>query len=64
MAFTKMMTELQAAGLLDFSSDVPHLTDKGRDYLRILDDAGSHEVAEVGEDAAADLVLSTNGLFR
>ena len=55
--------ELHAAGLLDFSSDVPQLTEKGRDYLRVLDDAESEELTPTG-DSAADLVLSTYGVFR
>ena len=49
---------------MDFSSDVPHLTEKGRDYLHILDDAGTQEVAESGEDDQADFVLSTNAVWR
>ena len=64
MAFTNMIREMQQAGLLDFSSDVPHLTDKGRDYLRILDDAGTEEIIEAGEDNQADFVLSTNAVWR
>jgi hypothetical protein len=64
MAFARMMKELQTAGLLDFSSDVPHLTDKGRDYLRILDDAGTQEIADTGEENQADFVLSTNAVWR
>jgi hypothetical protein len=64
MAFARMMKELQTAGLLDFSSDVPHLTDKGRDYLHILDDAGTQEIADSGEDNQADFVLSTNAVWR
>ncbi len=64
MAFTRMIEELRDAGLLDFSSDVPHLTEKGRDYLRILDDAGPLEVTEAGEENQADFVLSTNAVWR
>lgn len=64
MAFTNMIREMQSAGLLDFSSDVPHLTDKGRDYLRILDDAGTDEIREAGEDNQTDFVLSTNAVWR
>lgn len=63
MGFTKMMRELREEGLLDFSSDVPHLTDKGRDYLQVLEDARTQEVADIGDDAA-DLVLATSGLIR
>lgn len=61
MGFTTMR-ELHAAGLLDFSSDVPQLTDKGRDSLRALEDQ-TKEDAEL-EGSAGDLVLSTSGLFR
>jgi hypothetical protein len=64
LVFNKMIQEMQEAGLLDFSSDVPHLTDKGRDYLRILDDAGTEEIIEAGEDNQADFVLSTNAVWR
>ena len=62
MGFTKTMRELQDAGLLDFTSDVPHLTDKGRDYLQVLEDARTQEVADIGD--ASDLVLATSGLVR
>ena len=58
------MLEMRESGLLDFSSDVPQLTDKGRDYLRILDDAGTQEIAEMGEENQADFVLSTNAVWR
>lgn len=64
MAFTTTMKELQTAGLLDFSSDVPHLTEKGSDYLGILDDAGTQEIVETGEEDQADFVLSTNAVWR
>lgn len=59
---TTSLDELRTAGLLD-GSDAPHLTDKGRDWLRVLED-----LREQNDDfvsyAAADFVLSTNGLFR
>ncbi|MBW3594870.1 MAG: hypothetical protein KY391_04770 [Actinobacteria bacterium] len=55
-------TELRQLGLLDGSPE-PHLTAKGRDWLKELEDIETHEVSEYGEQAA-DLVLSTNGLFR
>ena len=54
--------DLRSAGLLD-SSPEPHLTAKGRDWLKALEEAETQEVAELGE-AAADLILSTNGLIR
>ena len=49
-------------GLLDGSPE-PHLTAKGRDWLKALEDIETQEVSDLGEQAA-DLVLSTNGLFR
>ena len=55
-------SELRQMGLLDGSPE-PHLTAKGRDWLKALEDVETHEVSEYGE-RAADLVLSTNGLFR
>ena len=54
--------ELRQVGLLDGSPE-PHLTAKGRDWLKALEDIETQEVSEYGEQAA-DLVLSTNGLFR
>ena len=54
--------ELRQAGLLDGSPE-PHLTDKGRGWLKALEDLETQEVSDLGEQAA-DLVLSTNGLFR
>ena len=54
--------ELRSMGLLDGSPE-PHLTAKGRDWLKALEDVEIQEVSEHGE-LAADLVLSTNGLFR
>jgi hypothetical protein len=54
--------ELRQIGLLD-GSPKPHLTAKGRDWLRALEDIETEEVSEYGE-LAADLVLSTNGLYR
>lgn len=55
-------SELRQVGLLDGSPE-PHLTAKGRDWLKALEDLETQEVSEYGE-AAADLILSTNGLFR
>lgn len=63
MGFTNIRRELRDQGLLDFSSEVPHLTDKGRDYLEVLEDARTQEVADIGDDAS-DLVLATSGLIR
>lgn len=56
------MNELCDKGLVD-SLSAPHLTPKGRDWLRALADLETDEIVDNGE-AAADLVLSTNGLFR
>ena len=54
--------ELVQAGLCD-GADGHHLTAKGRDWLQALEEV---HVAEMGEftEGAADLVLSTNGLYR
>ena len=57
-----MVEELREAGLLDGSPE-PHLTEKGRDWLRLLGECETDEVTDSAE-AAAELVLSTNGLFR
>jgi len=64
MTLRTTMKELESAGLLDFSSDVPSLTEKGSDYLRILDDAGTQEIAGTSEETQADFVLSTNAVWR
>lgn len=56
------LNELLNKGLVDNLAE-PHLTDKGRDWLRALADVETNEVVDSGE-AAADLVLSTNGLVR
>jgi hypothetical protein len=56
------LTQLLEAGLLDDLSS-PHLTDKGRDWLRTLEELETAEVVESGE-VQADLILSTNGIFR
>ena len=54
--------ELRQVGLLDGSPE-PHLTAKGRDWLKALEDIETEEVSEYGEQAA-DLVQSTSALFR
>ena len=56
------LDELCAGGLVNDLSE-PHLTDKGRTWLRALADVETNEIVDSGE-AAADLVLSTNGLIR
>lgn len=53
--------ELVQAGLCDGSGGL-HLTAKGRDWLHALEEMQMQEVTL--DDAAADLILSTNGLFR
>lgn len=58
---TVHMTELVEAGLLT-SSDRPHLSEKGREWMRTLADV-DHQTVDLSE-AAADLVLSTSGLYR
>jgi hypothetical protein len=59
---TVTLEEMREAGLLTESSE-PHLSDRGRDLLRALEDLETQDVVDTNE-AAADLVLSTNGLFR
>ncbi|MEA2477757.1 MAG: hypothetical protein QOF16_554 [Actinomycetota bacterium] len=54
--------ELQQVGLCDETSQ-PHLTNKGREWLRLLGELESLEVVDLGE-ANADFVLSTSGIFR
>ena len=54
--------ELRNAGLSD-ASEEPHLTAKGRVWLKVLEHAESKDAYEEG-DAAEDLILSTSGLFR
>ena len=58
---TVQMTELVEAGLLT-SGDHPHLSHKGREWMRTLEDV-DHQTVDLSE-AAADLVLSTSGLYR
>ena len=57
-----MTEELQQIGLCDEAAQ-PHLTQKGREWLRLLGEMESLEVVDIGE-ADADFVLSTNGIFR
>ena len=59
---TVKVNELFQAGLVTNPGD-PHLSDKGREWLGALEDMVARENVELDE-AAADLVLSTNGLFR
>ena len=62
MSPTATLQQLHETGLV-VDRPALHLTDKGRDWLRALADVETHEITEAGE-AAADLVLSTNGLVR
>ena len=57
---TLLMDELVQAGLVT-SADDPHLSDKGREWLHRLEDV-DHQ--ELDQDAAADLIFSTSGLYR
>ena len=41
----------------------PHLTTKGRDWLRALEELETSEIVE-NDELQADLVLSTSGIFR
>lgn len=54
--------ELMQAGLCD-DSEEHHLTSKGRDWLRALEQMQMRERL-AGDDASEDLILSTNGIFR
>ena len=58
---TVEMTDLVAAGLLTSTND-PHLSEKGREWMKTLSDV-DHQTVDLSE-AAADLVLSTSGLYR
>jgi hypothetical protein len=62
MAPSSTVTELRDLALVSGGS-VPVLTDKGREWLNVLEDLQGEEVATRGEEAA-DLVLSTSGLVR
>ena len=59
---TLLMDEMIEVGLLDSMSE-PHLTKKGREWLRGLEVVETSEVVDATE-AAEDLVCSTNGIFR
>jgi hypothetical protein len=63
MTTTTTISELVEAGLLDESAGEPHLTEKGRTWLRTLEDAQTFEVA-LTASSDEDFVLSTNGLWR
>ena len=59
---TATVDELVQMGLLD-TMESPHLTAKGRDWMRALENVEAHEEVD-RDERAADLILSTNGLFR
>ena len=56
----KSLSELVEAGLLQ-GMEPAHLTPKGREWLRQLEEV---ETREVAEDQSADFVLSINALSR
>jgi len=62
MTRSPTVAELRKVELVSGAS-VPVLTDKGREWLNVLEDLQGEEVAAGGEEAA-DLVLSTSGLVR
>jgi hypothetical protein len=55
-----LINELREAGLLQ-GMEPFHLTDKGREWLRQLEDV---ETQDVAEDQSADFVLSINAISR
>lgn len=58
----RVLEELRAAGLLD-PAPQPHLTAKGRQWLRALEDLTTQEVVDLGEEQS-DLIQSTSAIFR
>ena len=56
------VTDLVEAGLLHNHAE-PRLTVKGRDWLRVLEDALTQEIAATAQ-SDEDFVQSTSGLFR
>lgn len=56
------VADMVEAGLLHDLAE-PRLTVKGRDWLRVLEDALTNEVASAAQ-SDEDFVQSTNGLFR
>jgi hypothetical protein len=56
------LADLVEAGLLHEHGE-PRLTVKGRDWLRVLEDALTQEIAATAQ-TDEDFVQSTNGLFR
>jgi hypothetical protein len=62
MVSTVDLHDLLRAGLLEPDPE-PHLTPKGRDWLRALEGLQTEEVAITGS-SDEDFVQSTSGLFR
>ena len=58
----EQLTDLVDAGLLHDGVE-PRLTVKGRDWLRVLEDALTQEITSTAQ-SDEDFVQSTNGLFR
>ena len=56
------VADLIEAGLLNDHAD-PRLTGKGRDWLRILEDALTQEITQSAQ-SDEDFVQSTSALFR
>jgi hypothetical protein len=56
------VTDLIEAGLLSDLAE-PRLTVKGRDWLRVLEDVLTQEIAATAQ-SDEDFVQSTSGLFR
>lgn len=62
MVSTVDFHDLFRAGLLE-PEPQPHLTPKGRDWLRALEGLHTEEVVDTGA-SDEDFVQSTSGLFR
>ena len=62
-ALKVLVDDLRGVGLIDNDPAHPHLTEKGRDWLRSLEDIDTQEVVDANE-AAVDLILSSHGLLR
>ncbi|MGH2694199.1 MAG: hypothetical protein ACRDJJ_05215 [Actinomycetota bacterium] len=62
MTRSPVVAELRRVALVS-EGPAPVLTDKGREWLSVLEDIQGEEIA-AGAEEAADLVLSTSGLVR
>ncbi len=58
----KTIAEMRSAGLLEMAGD-PQMTDKGREWLRLIDDLEAQEVVE-GISSSADVVVASNAIYR